>query len=117
MAGNTAKDEEVRQDVDHILDFSFRSMRIARHSRVNSSMTLSMRNLRPLWVRSSTKSYDQTWFGRSGRSRMHDPSPSQSLLFFGCLLGTFSPSRRHIRSTRFTFTAQPAAWSIAVIRR
>ena len=39
---------------------SVRSTRMARHSWVNSSMTLSMRNFRPLWVRSSTKSYDQT---------------------------------------------------------
>ena len=30
---------------------------------------------------------------------MHDPSLSQSLDFFGCFWGTFSPSRRHIRST------------------
>ena len=42
---------------------------------------------------------------------------SQSRPFFGCLLGTLSPSRRQMRSTRFTFTAQPAARSIAVIRR
>jgi len=38
------------------VDFSFRSILIARHSRVNSSMTFSMRNFLPLWVRSSTKS-------------------------------------------------------------
>jgi hypothetical protein len=38
------------------VDFSFRSTRIVRHSRVNSSMTLSMRSFLPSWVRSSTKS-------------------------------------------------------------
>ena len=38
------------------VDLSLRSTRIARHSRVNSSMTFSMRNFLPLWVRSSTKS-------------------------------------------------------------
>ena len=32
---------------------------------------------------------------------MHDPSASQSLPRLGCLAGTFSPSRRQIRSTRF----------------
>jgi hypothetical protein len=48
---------------------------------------------------------------------MQDPSLSQSRLFFGCFAGTFSPSRRHIRSTRFTFTAQPASRRSAVIRR
>jgi len=76
-----------------------------------------MRNFLPSWVRLSTKSQDQTWFGRSGRRRMHDPSLSQSRLFFGCFAGTFSPSRRHMRSTRFTFTAQPASRRSAVIRR
>ena len=35
----------------------------------------------------------------------------------GCFWGTFSPSRRQIRSTRFTFTAQPAFRSRAVMRR
>ena len=40
--------------------FSFRLTLMARHSRVNSSMMLSMRNLRPSWVRSSTKSYAHT---------------------------------------------------------
>ncbi len=38
------------------VDFNFRSMRIARPSRVNSSMTFNMRNFLPSWVRSSTKS-------------------------------------------------------------
>ena len=37
--------------------------------------------------------------GRSGRRRMHDPSFSHRRPFFGCLCGTFSPSRRQIRST------------------
>jgi len=48
---------------------------------------------------------------------MHDPSLNQSLDLFGCFWGTFSPSRRQIRSTRFTFTAQPASRSRTVIRR
>ena len=48
---------------------------------------------------------------------MQDPSFSQSLPFFGCLLGTFSPSRRQIRSTRFAFTTQPAWRRSAVMRR
>jgi hypothetical protein len=39
---------------------------------------------------------------------MHDPSLSQSRPRFGCLEGTFSPSRRQIRSTRFLFTTHPA---------
>src|SRR6187455_3497529 len=38
------------------VELSLRSIRIARHSLVNSSMMLSMRNFLPLWVRPSTKS-------------------------------------------------------------
>ena len=36
---------------------------------------------------------------------------------FGCLPGTFSPSRRHRRSTRLSLTGQPAARSRAATRR
>jgi hypothetical protein len=43
-----------------------------------------------------------------GRSRMHDPSASQSPLRLGCLWGTFSPSRCQIRSTRLSLIVQPA---------
>ncbi len=99
------------------VNWSFRLTRMARHSRVNSSTRLSMRTFLPSWVRLSTKSQDQTWFGRSGLRRTQEPSASQSLPFFGCFCGTFSPSRRQIRSTRFTFTAQPASRSSAVTRR
>jgi hypothetical protein len=48
---------------------------------------------------------------------MHDPSLSQSRLFFGCFWGTLSPSRRQIRSTRFKFTAQPSSRSKIAWRR
>jgi hypothetical protein len=44
-----------------------------------------------------------------GRSRMHDPSASQSLPRLGCLLGTLSPSRRQIRSTRLSLIAQQSS--------
>jgi hypothetical protein len=46
--------------------------------------------------------------GRSARSRMQDPSASQSRPRLGCLSGTLSPSRRQIRSTRLSLTTQPA---------
>ena len=36
---------------------------------------------------------------------------SQSRPLLGCLAGTFSPSRRQMRSTRLSFTNQPAARS------
>ena len=86
-------------------------------SRLNSSTTTSIRSTRPSWVRSWTKSYARTWFGRSGLSRTHEPSFSHKRPRFGCFLGTLSPSRRQIRSTRFAFTRQPAARSKAVTRR
>ena len=48
---------------------------------------------------------------------MQEPSLSHSLPRFGCLAGTFSPSRRQIRSTRLWFTRQPLLWRRAVILR
>src|SRR5262249_36896021 len=51
---------------------------------------------------------------------MHDPSASQSLPRLGCLLGTLSPSRRQMRSTRFVvdypacLAQQPCHLAIAV---
>ena len=96
--------------------FSWRPTRIAKASRVNSSTTFSVRNLRPSRVRSSTKSYAQTWFGRSGRSRTQEPSFSQRRPRFGCRCGTFSPSARQIRSTRLWLVCHPSVRSNAVIR-
>jgi hypothetical protein len=47
---------------------------------------------------------------------MHDPSASQSRPRLGCFSGTFSLSRRQIRSTRLSLTTQPAvdrsSWAI-----
>ena len=48
---------------------------------------------------------------------MIEPSFSQSLPLFGCFFGTFSPSRRQMRSTRLWFTCHPSSLSSAVIRR
>ena len=45
---------------------------------------------------------------------MHDPSFNHSRLRLGCFCGTFSPSRRQIRSICFQFTVQPALRSSAV---
>src|SRR5215510_9650766 len=56
VSGNAPQDEEVGQNVDNIDRLELRARRIARHSWVNSSSTLSIRYLRPSWVRSSTKS-------------------------------------------------------------
>jgi hypothetical protein len=52
-----------------------------------------------------------------GRRRTHDPSVSHNRPRLGCFLGTFSPSRRQIRSTRLSFTNQPADRSRAAILR
>src|SRR5262249_456654 len=40
---------------------------------------------------------------------MHDPSFSHRRARLGCRGGTFSPSRRQIRSTRLSLTSQPTA--------
>src|SRR5579871_6895363 len=57
---------------------SFRATLIARHSLVNSSMMHNIRYAFPSWVRSATKSYDQTCFGYSGRRRMQDQARDKS---------------------------------------
>jgi len=75
---------------------------------------LSCREAPAVWDRRAVTAFhefradDQTWFGRSARSRMQDPSASHSRPRLGCLAGTFSPSRRQIRSTRLSLTTQPA---------
>ena len=46
------------------------------------------------------KAIGHTWFLFSGLSLAHGPSLSHSRPLLGCLAGTFSPSRRQIRSTR-----------------
>ncbi|RJL02803.1 hypothetical protein D3P06_11025 [Paracoccus aestuarii] len=71
------------------VESSLRSIRLARHSRANSSMTLSIRNLLLSCVRLRAKSQDQKWFGRSGRRRIHDPSFIQNRPFLGRPEGTF----------------------------
>ena len=65
-----------------------------------SVTTVRSFNDRPSWVRSITKSYDQTWFGYSGRWRMQEPSANQSRARLGCFCSTSSPSCRQIHSTR-----------------
>ena len=79
---------------------------IARHSLVYSSMTVSSRTPLPPLVLICTKSYAHTWSFHSGRRRTQEPSLSHSRPLFGCFAGTFSPSRRHVLSTRLWFTLQ-----------
>ena len=67
--------------------------------------------------RANTGDKAHTWSGLSGLSLMHDPSFSHNRPFLGCLLGTFSPSRRQILSTLLWFTLHPRCWSRAVILR
>ena len=115
---HAAREHELGQDLEDLRraepaldpDRQRRPRELVDHAR-------AIRSFPPSWVRSPTKSWAQTWSGRSGRSRTHDPSPSRSRPRFGCLLGTLSPSRRQMRSTRFLFTAQPACLRRAAIRR
>jgi len=99
------------------VELSLRLTRIARHSRLYSSRMFTVLKTFPSSVLWWTKSYDQTWSRYSGRNLTHDPSFSQSRLFFGCLIGTFSPSRRHRRSMRLSLTCPPTSLSNAAIRR
>jgi hypothetical protein len=80
------------------VDFSFRSTRIVRRSRVNSSMTAAACAASCRHGCGPRRSREvQTWLGLSGRSRTQEPSFSHKRPFFGCLPGALSPSRR--RST------------------
>jgi hypothetical protein len=47
---------------------------------------------------------------------VHDPSLSHRRPRLGCFAGTFSPSRRQMRSTRFLFTVQGPRPAIALLR-
>lgn len=73
---------------------------IAMNSRVYSSTTVSIRTDRPSCVRPCTKSYAHTSSLRSGRSRTQLPSLSHRRPRLGSFFGTFSASRRQMRSTR-----------------
>ena len=102
---HAAREHELGQDLEDLRraepaldpDRQRRPRELVDHAR-------AIRSFPPSWVRSPTKSWARTWSGRSGRSRTQDPSPSRSRPRFGCLLGTLSPSRRQMRSTRFLFT-------------
>ena len=52
---DATQNKEIREHIDD-MDFSFRSIRMARHSCVNSSMMFSILYFLPSYVRSSTKS-------------------------------------------------------------
>jgi hypothetical protein len=58
----------------------------------------------------------KTKWSNSGRNLMHDPSFNLRRPFFGCFIGTFSPSCRHRRSMRLSLTCQPASLSNAAIQ-
>ena len=100
MLRGAVKDEHLGEYVYYVIRSESLATLIARHSLVNSSITVSILTARPSSVRQATKSYAQTCPLCSGLNLMHDPSLSQSLPLFGCLIGTFSPSRRQMRSTR-----------------
>ncbi len=88
---------------------------IPRHSRVNSSNTVSIFNPAPFSSRSWMKSYDQTWFGFCARVR--SACGSRLRLVLRLFFTTCSSSRRRTRCTRFRFTRHPSARSNCVIIR
>jgi hypothetical protein len=74
-----------------------------RHSRVNSSMTLSILIVRPSARVSNWKSSAHSTFGRIGHiAPTCTPTPDRR--FLRRLYGTRSPSSRHNRRTRLSFT-------------
>ena len=81
---HAAQDEQIGQDVDDVVRSQLPSTRIARHSRVNSSMRLSMRNFLPSWVRPRRSRRTRRGSDARVADGCSDPSLSQSRLFFGC---------------------------------
>ena len=63
---------------------------------------------------SHTTRHDRGTLAATSRRIRHSARASP---FLGCFIGTFSPSRRHRRSMRLSFTCQPASLSKAAIRR
>ena len=93
------------------IEFSFLFTRIARHSRVNSSSMFNVLNALPSSVRQWTKSYDQTWFRYSGRSRMQEPSANHSVpsLVASLVLSAPLVARAVRRGRHSQTTRHPAA--------
>jgi hypothetical protein len=107
------------------VEFSLRPMRIARHSRVNSSMmsaqTRSVCREDAELPAIVNPALDEVigpdmvgalWPKPDARSVIQ-PEPTSLRL----LLRNLQPSRRQMRSTRLAFTVQPSDRSIAVILR
>jgi hypothetical protein len=125
VLGNATQDEQIRQDVDDV-----DRLEPARHANGEAFVgelvdDVEQANFAPVMDAllekvvepALAKAGDQTWLGRSARSRMHDPSFSHRRPRLGCLAGTFSPSRRQIRSTRLSLTSQPSRRSNSAILR
>lgn len=83
-----------------------RATTIARHSRVHSSITVSMRNHRPSCIRSCTTSQARTCPGEHGRSRVQEPSSSHGL-------DAGDPRRRDQGRTGRSGRADPRARPVA----
>jgi hypothetical protein len=87
----------------------------ARHCRVYSSIRVSILNLPPPSVWSSTKSQLQTSLGRVARWRRPVLVPRRVIFLWRLL--TRKPSWRRTRATRLGLNSQSARRNSAVIRR
>lgn|GEM_PF-7053030 len=93
-----------------------RSTSIARASRVNSSITLRVFNVRPSAVVSNWKSIAQITFGRIGHiAPAGAPIPVKRFFLRRC--GTRKPSSRHRPRMRLLLTFQPARRAAIAVRR
>jgi hypothetical protein len=70
-------------------EFSVPSTRIAKHSRVSSSIIFS---------------FGAPFHLQPGNARSHMTIVQPERPFFGCVIGTLRPSRRHSLSTRLSFS-------------
>jgi hypothetical protein len=117
VRGNPAQDEQVRQHVDDIA-------RLQPSGDPNGQALMGelvddgeQAQLASVMNTLLEKVVGPELVGALGRSRMHDPSASHSRARLGCRAGTFSPSRRQIRSIRLSLTSQPVRRSNAAILR
>jgi hypothetical protein len=125
VPGNSSQDEQIRQrvdDVDRVEPSGYPNGQAFVGELVDDVEQADLASvmgalLEKVIEPALAKAGDQTWLGRSARSRMHDPSASHSRARLGCRLGTFSPSRRQIRSTRLSLTSQPARRNSSAILR
>ena len=117
MSRHPAQNEEIGQHIDHV-----DGLQLARHPDRQALMRELVQDVKHAILPSIMRAVLDEVVGPHviamlGPQAMHEPSVNHRRPRFGCFWGTFSPSRRQIRSTRLSLTSQPASRSKAAIFR